>query len=210
MTLYIIRHGETEYNRQGIVQGSGVDGDLNQMGRKQAHFFYRYYQHIHFDYIVTSVLKRTHQTVEPFLLRGSHKDWIKTADLNEISWGIHEGQKGSAEQHENYKRMMSDWGSEVYDSRIEGGESAAELKVRVQNALDSLRQPQFKGKNILLCTHGRTLLCLLTILKDIPLSKMHIFGHQNTCLYKVHLVDDEFIFELENNTAHLGELGIKN
>ena len=70
MTLYIIRHGETEYNRQGIVQGSGVDGDLNQMGRKQAHFFYRYYQHIHFDYIVTSVLKRTHQTVEPFLLRG--------------------------------------------------------------------------------------------------------------------------------------------
>ncbi|MCY7358013.1 MAG: histidine phosphatase family protein, partial [Rudanella sp.] len=30
--IYIIRHGETDYNRRGVVQGSGVDADLNEMG----------------------------------------------------------------------------------------------------------------------------------------------------------------------------------
>lgn len=31
MTLYIIRHGETDFNRKGIVQGSGVDSELNKV-----------------------------------------------------------------------------------------------------------------------------------------------------------------------------------
>ena len=32
--MYIIRHGETEYNRMGIVQGSGVDTDINELGQQ--------------------------------------------------------------------------------------------------------------------------------------------------------------------------------
>ena len=38
--IYIIRHGETELNRLGIVQGRGVDSDLNDTGRAQAEAFY--------------------------------------------------------------------------------------------------------------------------------------------------------------------------
>ncbi len=205
MTLYIIRHGETDMNRQGIVQGSGVDAELNHIGRKQAHLFYQYYNNIHFEHIITSNLKRTHQTVEPFLLRGTHKSWVKLPELNEISWGIHEGQKGNPLQHESYKKLMSDWESGVYDTKIEGGESAAELYHRVQKALDFLIQDHYLGKNILLCTHGRTLLCMLTILNKHPLSMMNNFKHQNTCLYKAHYIGGEFIFEAENDVRHLGQ-----
>lgn len=203
MTLYIIRHGETDLNRQGIVQGNGVDSELNAVGRKQAHLFYQYYNNIHFDYIVTSNLKRTHQTVEPFVLRGTHKDWIKLHELNEISWGVHEGKKGDETQHESYKKLMNDWESGVYDTKIEGGESAAELHQRVHKAIEFLTQPQYQGKNILLCTHGRTLLCMLTILNKHPLSMMNSFKHQNTCLYKTHWVEGEFIFETINDVRHL-------
>ena len=32
--IYIIRHGETDYNKAGMVQGSGIDSDLNDLGRK--------------------------------------------------------------------------------------------------------------------------------------------------------------------------------
>ena len=35
-TIYLLRHGETRYNREGIVQGSGVDSELNQLGAEQA------------------------------------------------------------------------------------------------------------------------------------------------------------------------------
>lgn len=206
MTLYIIRHGETDMNRQGVVQGSGVDSELNNWGRKQAHLFYKYYNNVHFDHIITSSLQRTHQTVEPFLKRGTHKSWVKLPELNEISWGIHEGKKGNPLQHESYKKLMLDWESGVYDTKIEGGESAAELHQRVNKALDFLKQEHHFGKNILLCTHGRTLLCLLTILNGHPLSMMNTFKHQNTCLYKAHFVADEFIFEAENDVRHLGQL----
>jgi phosphoserine phosphatase len=205
MTLYIIRHGETDMNRQGIVQGSGVDSELNDNGRKQARLFYQYYKNLHFEYIVTSDLKRTHQTVEPFVLRGSQKEWVKLSELNEISWGIHEGRKSDELTHASYKKLMSDWESGVYDSKLEDGESAAELHARVSKAVDFFKSEQHQNKNILVCTHGRTLLCLISILKNDPLSKMGLFKHQNTCLYKVHLVDNEFLFELENDVQHLGQ-----
>ena len=203
MTLYIIRHGETELNRKGIVQGSGVDSELNKSGRTQARMFFEYYKNIHFDYIISSNLKRTHQTIEPFLRRKAHKEWIKMAELNEICWGVHEGQIGSTASHESYLQLMSDWESGVYDARIEEGESAAELHERVTQAVDFFKAPRHRGKNVLVCTHGRTLLCLLTILNEAPLSMMNQFKHQNTCLYKVHYIGDEFIFELENDMRHL-------
>jgi broad specificity phosphatase PhoE len=221
MTLYIIRHGETALNRQNIVQGSGVDSDLNGTGRRQAELFFNYYQNVSFDLILTSALKRTHQTVAPFLhhfgLKNAplidfktteletikDKKWLKSADLNEICWGINEGKKSNPESEVFFKKLMSDWQTGVYDSRIEGGESAAELHERVQNFVDFVKK-HGKGKNILVCTHGRTLLCLLTILKQGPLSKMNDFRHHNTCLYKAYWVDNEFVFELENDIRHLG------
>ena len=43
MKLYIIRHAETEYNRKGIIQGSEVDSDINDVGESQANSFYEYY-----------------------------------------------------------------------------------------------------------------------------------------------------------------------
>ena len=210
MTLYIIRHGETEMNRQGIVQGSGVDSDLNNLGKKQAHLFYQYYKNIRFEYVVTSALKRTHQTVRPFLDRlikveRRKGNWLVFNELNEISWGVQEGQKSNDAMHKDYTKLMSDWENGVYETRFEGGESAAELRARVSRTMDYLTQ-NHAGQNVLLCTHGRTLLCLLTVLKNEPLSKMSHYKHQNTCLYKAHFIDGEFHFEIENDVTHLGSL----
>jgi phosphoserine phosphatase len=220
MTLYIIRHGETALNRQNIVQGSGIDSELNATGRRQAQSFFNYYQNITFDMVVTSALKRTHQTVAPFLDHYGLKKpinldvtkagatdfkvrkWVQLRELNEISWGINEGKTTSPESEGYFKTLMEDWLSGVYDSRIEGGESAAELRARLQNFVDFVKTQSDK-KNILVCTHGRTLLCLLTILNELPLSKMNDFRHHNTGLYKAHFIGDEFVFELENDARHL-------
>jgi phosphoserine phosphatase len=215
MTLYIIRHGETELNRQGIVQGSGVDSDLNKIGQRQAHLFYQYYKNVSFDFVVTSDLKRTHQTVEPFLRTFSNEkkaltelnisNWLTFKELNEISWGVQEGKKSDTGMHETYKKLMSDWENGIYETRFEAGESATELHTRVSKIVSYLKENHV-GQNVLMCTHGRTLLCLLTILKNEPLSKMSLYKHQNTCLYKAHYIDGEFLFELENDVQHLGKM----
>ena len=66
-TIYLIRHGETDLNKRGVVQGRGMDTDLNDFGRKQSEAFYKAYKHVPFDKIYTSTLKRTHQTVKGFI-----------------------------------------------------------------------------------------------------------------------------------------------
>ena len=48
-TIYLIRHGQTDFNKQGIVQGSGVDSSLNDEGHAQARKFFEAYHHINFD-----------------------------------------------------------------------------------------------------------------------------------------------------------------
>lgn len=66
-TIYLIRHGETEYNKRGIIQGSGINSDLNDKGKHQAQLFYMAYKHISFDKIYISELNRTYQSVAPFI-----------------------------------------------------------------------------------------------------------------------------------------------
>ena len=127
-------------------------------------------------------------------------------ELNEISWGVHEGKVGDLASAASYKTMINHWQSENYDACIEGGESAAELAVRVSSIITFLKDNHHKYTNVLLCTHGRTLLCLLTLMNEMPLRDMNFFKHNNTCLYKCHFVDGEFIFELENDLKHLGNL----
>ncbi|MBT8326099.1 MAG: histidine phosphatase family protein, partial [Bacteroidia bacterium] len=99
-TIYIIRHGETDYNKQGIIQGSGIDSSLNDTGRLQSEMFYEAYNHLHFDNIYTSALKRTQESIHPFVRAGRKYEIIP--ELNEINWGIFEGLKTNPESHQIY------------------------------------------------------------------------------------------------------------
>ncbi|MFN3940868.1 MAG: histidine phosphatase family protein, partial [Chitinophagales bacterium] len=89
--IYLIRHGETDFNRKGIVQGKGVDSVLNENGIAQSQLFFEAYKQVGFDKIYVSNLKRTFQTVAPFAKL--QIPVIPHAGLDEISWGVHEGQK---------------------------------------------------------------------------------------------------------------------
>lgn len=200
MTLYILRHGQTELNRLGIVQGSGIDADLNEQGLAQARAFFEAHQHIDFELIVTSNLRRTHQTVQWFIEKNI--PWEQTSDINEISWGIHEGQAQSPEQNERYYRMIAAWKSGDLDASIEAGESANQLLQRIERFVNWVKtRPE---RRILVATHGRAIRCLITHLKGLPLTAMEDMEHSNTGLYVAHLQPDgTWAFALENDTSHL-------
>ncbi|MEL6988109.1 MAG: histidine phosphatase family protein, partial [Bacteroidota bacterium] len=125
-TLYIIRHGQTDYNLKRIIQGSGIDSSLNNKGRDQALKFYQKYSTIDFELVITSALQRTHQTVAPFI--DNEIPWIKMPEINEINWGIHEGKEGSQSMIEHYSEITKAWSSGIYDVGIEEGETAAQLR----------------------------------------------------------------------------------
>jgi broad specificity phosphatase PhoE len=199
MTLYIIRHGETEFNRLQIVQGSGVDSELNDTGHEQASAFYESYQDIDFQLVITSKLRRTHQTVRHFL--DKNIPWIETPDINEISWGVHEGMPATPERSALFAEMINHWKSGNFDAALEDGETAAQLKERVDRFVAWLKtRPE---ERILIATHGRTLRCLITTLKGLGPADMEGTLHSNTGLYIVHFQDDQIVFETENDTSHL-------
>ena len=199
MTLYIIRHGETEFNRLQIVQGSGVDSELNDTGHEQASAFYETYQDIDFQLVITSKLRRTHQTVRRFL--DKNIPWIETPDINEISWGVHEGMPATPERSALFAEMINHWKSGNFDAALQEGETAAQLKERVDRFVVWLKTRH--EERILIATHGRTLRCLITTLKGLGPADMEGTLHSNTGLYIVHFQDDQIVFETENDTSHL-------
>lgn len=199
--LYILRHGETDFNRQGIIQGSGVNSSLNENGKLQALKFFNQYKDIEFDYVYTSTLKRTHETVQHFINQGI--TWRVRGELREIGWGIHEGKKATKEMAAQYKQLISDWKSGNFDARLEDGESAADMVVRLNRFLDEIKKTDFK--RALICSHGRTLRCLMCLINNDHLREMENFHHLNTSLYIVELNDDVFKITVRNDQSHLGK-----
>ena len=196
--IYLIRHGETDLNRQGIVQGSGMDAPLNALGREQGLAFYEKYKAVPFEAVITSNLQRTHQTVAPFLEEGL--PWHRTADINEISWGIFEGKPRSRELKEAYEWLMTEWTSGNWDARMVNGESANELAVRAGRFWKEIQvRPE---SHLLVCSHGRTMRCLMCLATGKPLSEMENFQHANTGLYLLYWNGRSFDLHLNNDTSH--------
>lgn len=199
-TLYIIRHGQTDYNKNGIIQGSGIDSDLNATGRQQANQFFNAYRHTRFDNIYTSSLKRTHQTVRPFIDAG-HSTEILTA-LDEINWGYFEGLKTNTRTKQVYQQIVSQWKNGMLDTSVDGGETPNQMYERQQRGLQTLLERSHE-EQVLICMHGRAMRSFLCLLTDTPLHRMDEFEHTNLSLYKLRMNGKNFELLERNNVAHL-------
>lgn len=206
-TIYLIRHGETDFNRKGIVQGSGIDADLNEFGIAQAEAFFDTYAHISFSKIYTSSLKRTVQSVQCFIDQGV--PYQSYRGLDEISWGIYEGQPNSNIKDTHYHDLILAWRSGQTDLAIEGGESPSQVAIRQEPVIESiLSRPE--EDTILIAMHGRAIRILLTKLLKKPLSDMDTYPHSNLGLYKLQYsyTERQFTLEATNDITHLMAIGI--
>ena len=199
--LYIIRHGETDLNKRKIIQGQGMDAPLNGKGRAQGRAFYEYYKSEDFDVVLTSKLIRTQQTVALFIKQGLPTEQF--AEIDEINWGVHEGQKPSLKLKRVYMKLIENWQNGNLDAHPKEGESAAQLANRLSQFVEHLKTRT--EKKILICSHGRAMRCLMCVLKNQDLKEMENYEHSNTGLYKINFSNGEFSFELENDTKHLDE-----
>jgi probable phosphoglycerate mutase len=201
LKLYLVRHGETEMNRLGIVQGSGVDSSLNETGLRQAGALYQYYKDTKFNALFTSELKRTHQTVASWC--GNGLSCKPDAGINEMNWGILEGAEATSEMRSLFIDMKRRWSAGELGLKIEGGESPLEAWERAKPFFDRLRQTYEEG-SFLICTHGRISCVILSQLLGYGLENMNLFNHTNTGVNIVHLYRNGRAFaEKLNDTSHL-------
>lgn len=163
MRLYLIRHGETDWNREKKVQGS-TDIPLNENGRRLAEEAGKGMRDMEIDLAFTSPLMRARETAK-LVLKGRDVPIYEDKRIQEISFGVLEGicleeERASCEQVKRFFYATGDY--EV----PEGGESIPELEARVRDFLEELyRKPELQDKHILISTHGAALTAMLHVMR---------------------------------------------
>lgn len=205
--FYFVRHGETEYNRRRIVQGSGIDSVLNDRGRAQVGALAGRLSDIAFDAIYASPLQRTRQTTAIIAERQRDIPIQYLADLKEMAWGVYEGEPPSAERNRELDAIKQRWRNGAFDERIEGGESIRDVERRARRAVDQILDQEGRGQTVLVVTHGRFLrITLASLLDGYDLHQMHQIPHSNTAVNRVVHDGRRFTADLINCTAHLESL----
>ena len=145
MNMFITRHGKTDWNAQGKVQGH-ADIELNDEGIKQALITRELLKNETIDLILCSPLLRARQTAE--IIKGDRDiKIINDKGLLERDFGEFEGLRKDEFDFEgfwNYKEPI----------KYEKAENINEFYQRVFNALRRIRKQYKKYENILLVTHG--------------------------------------------------------
>lgn len=207
LTFYFVRHGETDCNRDGILQGRGVDSSLNDTGRRQADALAKRLRPVRFDAVYASTLRRAQQTAD--VLAEPHESILRVdlSDLMEMDWGVLEGEGPSEKRDIAIQAAKDQWARGAYDHAVDGGESIIDVEIRAHRAVRTILKNEEPGRTILVVSHGRFLRVLLaSILDGYHLGQMNEFGHANTCVNRVVYRDGTFHAELLNCTCHLDTL----
>ncbi|EEH96734.1 MULTISPECIES: histidine phosphatase family protein [Clostridium] len=152
--LYLTRHGETEWNEKGIMQGWG-DSPLTELGIKQAEWLRDRIKDTHIDVIYASPIGRAFNTAK--IVKGDRNIPLSTHDgLKEIRIGGWEGlnqEEMKSLSEENYYNF---WNVPSKYIPTGDGESFYEVKERAFKSINEILEKE-KGKNILIVTHTITL-----------------------------------------------------
>ncbi len=177
MKIVWVRHAETDFNRQGIVQGSKIDSPLNELGHQQAHALFKHYGALPFTAVYTSALQRTQQTLKGWKEAGH----ILTPcpELNEISWGDIEGHVSTLESRQHFYTVVKAWTEGNFQARLPNAESAQDVWDRVTPFINHL-QTLNDNDSVLVCSHGRMLRIILGQLIGKGLHEMEAFPNDNT------------------------------
>ncbi|MFT4605274.1 MAG: broad specificity phosphatase PhoE [Rhodothermales bacterium] len=201
-TLYLARHGETDYNRRKLMQGRSIDASLNEVGIRQAEALSGRMAGESLDAIYASTLKRAQETAD--LLASPHQLKPRILpDLVEMAWGDLEGTPIA--DHTHYLKEVGEaWKAGGFDHQIGGGESILDVERRAKAAWAHINQSHSDGQTAFAVTHGRFMRVLLTVaLADHGLSHMDRFPHSNTGVYRLDRTGSVWKLMLMNCTAHL-------
>ena len=172
--LYIVRHGKTDWNVQGLMQGS-IDISLNEEGIEQAKELAKMIDLSKIDICICSPLKRAKETTE--LIVGNKKKIIYDELLLERGFGDYEGKKV------DFDLIFKQW-----DYKLNGKEgnieSIRDCLSRAKQFLDKMKK-EYPDKSILVVSHGSFIKALhFNIIGYDENTDFLSFNPQNTTLYE--------------------------
>lgn len=195
MKIYLIRHGETDYNVGRILSGT-TDAQLTDNGLEQARALARRFSDHSFDLAFSSDLSRAQKTLSIAL---GHDDFSTTPFLRERSFGIFEGRP----LHE-YIAHFQGSALERYEYAPPDGESYQDMVARLEQFWET-HLAGFDGTAIL-AAHGSLNRVFLKWCMGTTFSDKDDLHQHNTCVNILSGTEPgTFKAEKINCTEHLGE-----
>ena len=179
--LFVVRHGQTEDNVQGVLTGQSGDSPLTKSGESQAAGLRKELSSHIFDLVISSPAQRAFNTA---CLAGFGQDLIViNNNLREKSFGIYEGKK--VVEYENAIRNF-DYPL-LFSYNDHGGESFKELSMRIASFLSELSS--IESRRILIFAHECVNRCIIAQCKNIPFSEWLNIPQRNASLERVKVSD---------------------
>lgn len=200
MKIHITRHGQTDWNVEGRMQGS-KNSNLTEQGKQDALNLGNSLKDTEIDCIYTSPLTRAYDTA--LLINGDRDIPVEVHEnLKEMNFGIWEGMHSDDVIREYKDEHYKFWNEPHLYTPIDG-ETFEELIKRVKITLNDITN-QNKGENILLVTHTIVIKAIYTIVKDYELKDFWNPPYiKNTCLTILEYNEDSYNFILEADTSHV-------
>ncbi|MGB7802006.1 2,3-diphosphoglycerate-dependent phosphoglycerate mutase GpmB [Buttiauxella sp.] len=164
LQVYLVRHGETQWNAERRIQGQS-DSALTEKGERQAEQVAERVKTLDITHVISSDLGRTRRTAEIIAL-ACGVDVTLDARLRELDMGVLERRNLDTlnEEEEGWRRQLVNG---TADGRIPEGESMLEMSERMHAALNAcLDLPS--GSRPLLVSHGMALGCLVSTILGLP------------------------------------------
>jgi len=159
--LIFFRHGETDWNRQGIVQGHSQN-PLNDTGRQQAHALGAALKGKNLEVIVSSDLRRTHETAEivnSYLSVPLHT----TPALREVHAGSAQGTPRIEHMQTTFWTYWTNDHPDYDHAGYAGGETKGEAKKRAVEWIENFVATT-EHNRIGICSHGTVMRLMIIAL----------------------------------------------
>lgn len=156
MRLYLIRHGQTDWNVAGRIQGS-TDIPLNDTGRKQAACLAEGMERRPVTQVFSSTLSRAYETAAA-IGKSQNVPVYGLSELEEVNYGEWEGLT-MAEIEERYPKELEQWYLSPVEVAPAGGETQTQVYDRCRRAMARILD-QAKG-DVAIVSHGATVVFLL-------------------------------------------------
>jgi broad specificity phosphatase PhoE len=169
LTVYLIRHGETLWNREGRCQGV-TDTPLTDKGRLQAHALAAALAEKPLSLVLSSSLQRGKETAA--IIAQKHGLSVELRDeLQEWNQGRLEGLTGAEllDQHQTY---FARWRNDPANASPPGGEPLRDLQARAWPVIDGLRKRTLSGP-VAVVSHSMTLSTILCAALGLDLANIH-------------------------------------
>lgn len=198
--IYLVRHGETDWNRAQRSQGCSNDIPLSLDGLRQAEAVAQRLKDEKIDMIFSSSLLRAFETATK-IAQFHNIEVEKCSEFMEINFGDWEGML-FPDIKKQYSEMYDIWINTPHLALIPGAESIADLRDRSMNKLLQLVRANV-DKNILIVSHGISIKVLVTAILNMDLSAIHRVRQDNTAVNIFEYINDGFDIITLNDICHL-------